>query len=82
VEVVGILSRQGPDLDAVWAVTDDAGRIWEIVSPTPDQVALLTRLQNSRVVVRARRLERMNFERLHLLEIRRSCAGGRGAAGG
>ncbi len=51
VSVSGHLTRKGSAPGDWWAVTDDRGQVWKLVSPTPLQLAAFEKAQNHRVRV-------------------------------
>jgi hypothetical protein len=68
-ELSGRLSRKGPDETSFWAVTDDAGKVWEIVEVTPELDARFRRIQNAPVTVRVERRGRGLFDQARVLEV-------------
>ena len=65
VSISGHLTLKGSEPGAWWAVTDDQGHIWKIASPTPEQLAIFRRVQNQRIRMEGRRLDKyLNFEQV------------------
>lgn len=70
VSISGNLTLKGSEPGAWWAVTDDQGRVWKIISPTADQVAAFQSAQNHRVRIEGRRQEKyLNFEQIRLSRV-------------
>lgn len=67
--LTGLLSRKGPSETAFWAVTDEAGKVWEVVEVPPDLEARLHRLQNASVTLRVERKGRTIFEQVRVVEV-------------
>jgi hypothetical protein len=68
-ELSGYLSRKGPAETSTWAVTDEAGKVWEIVEVTPELDARFRRIQNAQVTLRVERKGRVLFEQVRVLEV-------------
>jgi hypothetical protein len=68
-EVSGILTRKGPDETSFWAVTDGAGKIWEVVEVTPQLDARFRRVQNGPVTLLVERTGRLIFEQVRVLDV-------------
>jgi hypothetical protein len=68
-ELSGRLSRKGPDETSFWAVTDDAGKVWEVVEVTPQLEKRFRSLQNAPVTVRVERRGRGVLEQVRVLEV-------------
>ncbi len=68
-ELSGRLSRKGPSETSTWAVTDDAGKVWEIVEVTPDLDARFRRIQNAQVTLRVERKGRVLFDQVRVLDV-------------
>lgn len=65
VSISGNLTLKGSEPGTWWAVTDDQGRVWKIISPTPEQIALFQRAQNRRVsIVGSRQEKYLDFEQI------------------
>lgn len=65
VSLSGYLTLKGSEPGAWWALTDDQGQVWKLVSPTPQQALVLAQAQNQRVRVEALRLEKyFHFEQV------------------
>jgi len=69
IELSGRLSRKGPGETSYWAVTDDAGKVWEIVGVTPQLEARFRVIQNGPVTLRVERVSRSLFEQVRVLEV-------------
>ena len=63
--VSGYLSTKRAET-SYWAVTDGAGKAWEIVNPNVDA---RRRLQNSRVTLRVERKGGVVFEQVRVLDV-------------
>jgi hypothetical protein len=70
-ELSGRLSRKGPDETSHWAVTDGAGKAWQIVETTPGLEARFRKLQNGQVTLRVERRGRLLLEQVWVLEVLR-----------
>ena len=68
-ELSGRLSRKGPDETSTWAVTDAAGKVWEIVEVTPELDARFRRIQNAQVTLRVERNGRVLFDQVRVLDV-------------
>jgi hypothetical protein len=68
-ELSGRLSRKGPDETSYWAVTDGAGKAWQIVGTTPELEARFRRLQNGQVTLRVERRGRLLLEQVRVVEV-------------
>jgi len=68
-ELSGRLSRKGPAEASFWAVTDDAGKVWEIVEITPQLETRFRNLQNAPVAFRVERKGGGLFEQVRVLEV-------------
>jgi len=68
-ELSGRLSRKGPAETSFWAVTDDAGKVWEIVEITPQLETRFRNLQNAPVAFRVERKGGGLFEQVRVLEV-------------
>jgi hypothetical protein len=51
VQIVGLLTLKGPEMDAWWAVTDDSGAVWRVEPSSVDQAGQFRKWQNSRITV-------------------------------
>ena len=69
VEVSGTLTRKGPDQTSFWAITDGAGKVWEVVEVTPQLDARFRRIQNGPVTVLVERKGRLIFEQVRVLDV-------------
>lgn len=69
VEVSGILTRKGPDETSFWAITDGAGKVWEVVEVTPQLDTRFRRVQNGPVTVLVERRGRSIFEQVRVLDV-------------
>lgn len=70
-ELSGRLSRKGPAETPFWAVTDDSGKVWELVLVTAEQDARFRRLQNAQVTLRVERKGRTILEQVRVVEVLR-----------
>ena len=68
-ELSGRLSRTGPDETSSWAVTDGAGKAWQIVETTPGLEARFRALQNGQVTLRVERRGRLILEQVRVVEV-------------
>ncbi len=68
-ELSGRLSRKGPSETSTWAVTDAAGKVWEIVEVTPELDARFRRIQNAQVTLRVERKGRVLFDQVRVLDV-------------
>jgi hypothetical protein len=71
VEVSGTLTRKGPDETSFWAITDGAGKVWEVVEVTPQLDARFRRVQNGPVTVLVERKGRSIFEQIRVIDVAR-----------
>lgn len=70
ISISGKLTLKGSEPGTWWAVADDQGRIWKITSPTSEQVIFFQKVQNQRISLQGRRLEKyLNFEQIQLCRI-------------
>ena len=68
-ELSGRLSRKGPGETSYWAVTDDTGKVWEILGVTPQLEARFRTIQNGPVTLRVEPAGRGLFEQVRVLEV-------------
>jgi len=68
-DLSGRLSRKGPSETSYWAVTDETGKVWEIVGLTPQLEARFRAIQNGPVTLRVERVGRGLFEQVRVLEV-------------
>jgi hypothetical protein len=68
-ELSGRLSRKGPDETSFWAVTDGAGKAWELVGVTPQMEERFRSLQNGEVTLRVEPGGRLLLDRVRVLDV-------------
>lgn len=56
VQVVGLLTRKGPEIEAWWALTDDRGLVWRLELANADQLREFQQWQNRRIKVNGVRI--------------------------
>ncbi len=69
VDLTGYLSRKGPAETSYWAVTDRAGKVYQLVDVTPDLDARFRSLQNAQVTLRVERKGGVLFEQVRVREV-------------
>ena len=51
VNLIGLLTLKGPEIEAWWAITDDSGVVWRLEPSSADQAGQFRQWQNSRIAV-------------------------------
>ncbi len=57
--VMGTLGLKGSDVNAWWALEDDQGRVWRLVTTTDEQRKLFDTMQHKRIEVTGKPLGKL-----------------------